>query len=69
MAYQCDSWGTFLEGRCAYCGHDKMRCRLMGLYPSYWKQIKSTQKTIGFKYFVNAAPKEEFCCKLAQNQI
>ncbi len=62
MAYECDNWETFMEGRCAFCGEDKLsRCHLMGIYPYYWEKVKSSRKTIGWKYFVNTAENENFC--------
>jgi len=47
ISYPCSSYKTFHEGRCATCGDNGEKCKIMGLYPDYWKKIsvKNGQNT------------------------
>ncbi|CAG2103333.1 unnamed protein product, partial [Medioppia subpectinata] len=61
VAYQCEKYVTFLEGRCANCADNK--CQLMGLNPDYFTDKKINNMTADSRYFVNTRSKEEYCCK------
>ncbi|CAG2109970.1 unnamed protein product, partial [Medioppia subpectinata] len=59
IAYQCESYDAFLEGRCASCEDNK--CQPMGLNPEFWIDKPIDPRTIDSRYFVNTAPKEDYC--------
>ncbi|XP_054158839.1 pancreatic lipase-related protein 2-like [Oppia nitens] len=56
VAYQCENFETFIEGRCASC--DDNKCQPMGLNMDYWLTNSIIdEQTIGKLYFVTTAAK------------
>lgn len=62
IAYQCQNFEMFLEGRCNDC--DDAKCQAMGINPNYFKgQLTANDRTASWKYFINTDSKPDFCCK------
>lgn len=44
LAYECTDYATFAEGRCADCGTDGEKCRMIGYWPDYWTAVNITKR-------------------------
>ncbi|XP_054152818.1 pancreatic lipase-related protein 2-like, partial [Oppia nitens] len=59
IGYQCESYNTFLEGRCANCAQS--RCKPMGIDPDYWLDDKPDPSALNKKYFLTTGRYIDYC--------
>lgn len=59
VAYACQDWDTFLEGRCADCGEDGQNCAILGLQSD--KYLPSREIREPRKYFLKTNSQWPYC--------
>ncbi len=64
IAYECESYDKFSEGKCADCGSDGNKCKPLGLWLDFWDnpnnnllEESQTQK----KFFIKTSEMLPFC--------